>query len=51
MGNAKVPDEIAKDILALKAGDAVHLQWNHNYVTKDGTSSPDRPIAKLELLK
>jgi hypothetical protein len=51
MGNAKVPAPIAKAILALKPGDLVHLQWNHNYVTKDGSSSPERPIQKIEITK
>ena len=51
MSNLKVPAAIAKAILALKPGDTVHLQWNHNYVTKGGTSSPERPIQKIELLK
>jgi hypothetical protein len=26
----------------------VLLSWNHDYVTKQGTSSPERPIVKLE---
>lgn len=39
---------IAKTVGALKKGDFVLLSWRHDYVTKDGTSSPDRPIVLLE---
>ena len=24
------------------------LNWNHDYVTKDGASGPERPLTKLE---
>ena len=51
MGNLKVSAPIAKAIRALKPGDLVHLKWNHNYVTKDGASSPDRPIQLVEPAK
>jgi hypothetical protein len=51
MGNVKVPAAIRKTILALKPGDSVHLKWNHDYVTRDGSSSPDRPITLLEKRK
>ena len=43
--------EISKTIAGLKKGDLVHLSWNHDYVTKNGTSSPERPIVKLEKMK
>ena len=42
---------IRDEILALKPGDMVHLKWNHDYVTKDGTSSPERPIVALKPMK
>ena len=38
----------AKTIADLKKGDFVLLSWNHDYVTKEGVSSPERPIVKLE---
>lgn len=46
--NIKVPIAIHAAILALKPEDLVHLKWNHDYVTRDGTSSPDRVITLLE---
>lgn len=50
MKNAKVPEEIRDAILALKPGDQVRLDWNHDYVTKDRSKSPERVIVKLEPL-
>lgn len=47
-GRAKVPDGIHKAILALKPGDKVRLKWNHDYVTRDGSKFPDRPVVLLE---
>jgi len=35
-------------IKGLKKGDRVLLSWNHNYVTRGGSSAPQRPITKLE---
>jgi len=32
----------------LKEGDRVLLSWDHNYVTRKGSSAPQRPITKLE---
>ena len=46
--NAKVPAEILKAIEALKPDTTVHLKWNHDYVTKNGSSSPERPIVSIE---
>jgi hypothetical protein len=40
--------EINKTVAGLKKGDYVLLSWRHDYVTKDGVSSPERPIVKLE---
>jgi hypothetical protein len=37
-------------IKALKPGQLVHLQWEHQYLVTAQSSSPDRPITKLELL-
>lgn len=34
----------------LKPGDFVRLSWRQDYVTKNGSSSPERPITKLEPL-
>lgn len=48
MGNVKVPAEIRAAILALKPGDKVHLKWNHDYVTRDRSKSPERVITLLE---
>ena len=45
-GNA----EILKTVKALTKGDYVLLSWHHDYVTKAGTSSPERPIVKLEAI-
>jgi hypothetical protein len=39
---------IAKTIAGLKKGDVVLLSWNHDYVTKDGSSFPERPIVSLK---
>lgn len=47
-GNVKVPAEIHMAILALKPGDLIHLKWNHDYVTRDRSSFPERPITLLE---
>lgn len=47
----KVPAAIRDAILALKPGELVHLKWNHDYVTKDGSSFPERPIVMLEPLR
>lgn len=48
MGNAKVSPDIRKVILGLKPGERVHLKWNHDYVTRDGSKFPERPIVLLE---
>lgn len=44
LGDPKIREAV-KD---LKKGDYVLLSWRHDYVTKDGSSSPERPILKLE---
>ena len=48
MKNLKVPEAIRDTVKSLKKGDLVLLDWQHDYVTKDGSSSPERPIKKLE---
>ena len=35
-------------LAGLTKGDYVLLSWNHDYVHRDGCSSPERPITKLE---
>lgn len=47
LGNAKIPAEILKIIKGLKKGDTVHLSWNHDYVTRNRSSFPERTITKL----
>ena len=48
MNNSKVPADIRAAMNALKRGDIVLLSWNHDYVTVDGSSGPQRPITRLE---
>ncbi len=48
MGKVNVPADILAKIRALKPGQEVKLDWNHDYVTKDKSSSPERPITKIE---
>ncbi|MCX6864917.1 MAG: hypothetical protein NTV46_01620 [Verrucomicrobia bacterium] len=50
MKNPKVPKAIRDAVLALKPGDLVHLQWNHDYVTREGAKFPERPIKNLSVL-
>ena len=50
-GNAKISAEILATIESLKPDIKVKLSWNHDYVTKDKSSSPERPITKIELEK
>jgi hypothetical protein len=39
---------VNKTIAALKPGDYLLLSWNHDYVTRNGSSFPVRPLLKLE---
>lgn len=48
--NAKVAEPILKAINALKPGDIVRLKWNHDYVTRERSKSPERPIVSLTTL-
>jgi len=50
MKNPKAPVEIRKTVAALAKGDYVLLDWEHHYVTKDGSSSPERVIKKFTKL-
>ncbi|MEI6218207.1 MAG: hypothetical protein WCP86_04855 [bacterium] len=50
MKNPRVPTAIRNAVNSLKKGDRVLLSWNHDYVTVDGSSAPDRPITRLERL-
>jgi len=50
MKNAKVPKAIRDAVIALKPGDLVHLQWNHDYVTQAGSKFPERPIKDVSPL-
>jgi hypothetical protein len=47
-GKAKIPAEILSIIESLKTDTKVKLSWNHDYVTRDKTSFPERPITKIE---
>lgn len=48
LGKLKLPAEQVKLIRELKRGDFVRLHWRHEYVTKEGSSSPERPLTHLE---
>lgn len=48
LGKEKIPAEILSIIESLKTDTKVKLSWNHDYVTRDKTSSPERPITKIE---
>lgn len=48
MGNAKIPAAILKKINALKPGTEVLLDWDHDYITKEGSKFPERTIVRLE---
>lgn len=48
MKHPKVPAAICTAVNALKQGDMVLLSWNHDYVTINGSSGPERPVTRLE---
>ena len=48
MGKVKVEEWIYDAMAHLIEGDRVLLSWNHDYVTRNGSSGPERPIVKLE---
>lgn len=49
-GNQKIPSAQRDAIHALKPDVAVRLDWNHDYVTRDGSSFPERVITRIEPL-
>ncbi len=44
----KVDKAVRDAVEALGKGDKVLLSWDHNYVTSEGVSAPERPVVKLE---
>jgi len=48
MNRSKVPADIRAAVNALTQGDIVLLSWDHNYVTSEGASAPERPVTRLE---
>ncbi len=48
-GRAIAPPDILETVRSLRAGDYVRLDWDHEYVTNGGVSTPDRRV--LQLLK
>jgi hypothetical protein len=48
MKNLKITKAMKDIVTALKPGDYLLLDWQHDYVTADGTSSPDRVLKKLQ---
>lgn len=47
-GKATIPAALLTQINALKPGDHVWLDWTHEYVTRDGSSWPERTVTRLE---
>lgn len=47
MKNPKVTPELRATITGLRKDDYVLLSWKHEYVTKEGSSSPERPVTKV----
>jgi hypothetical protein len=43
--------DILKAIKGITKGDKVHLAWNHNYVTRKGSSFPERVVKELKKLE
>ena len=46
-GNPKVSEKTLEAIRALKSGEEVRLKWNHDYVTREGSSFPERHITEV----
>jgi hypothetical protein len=44
----RVPPELRKTIETLRVGDPVRLCWNHEYVTANGVSAPERRVTLVE---
>jgi hypothetical protein len=47
-GEARLDAALLNRLESLRAGDRVRLDWRHDYVTRDGASSPERPITRLD---
>ena len=47
MGLYKVDRMLAEAVERLSPGDIVLLSWNHDYVTVEGSSYPERPVTRL----
>ena len=48
LGNAKIAADLAAAVKALQPGDCVRLGWRHEYITRDGSSFPERPVTRIE---
>ena len=48
--NVKVSAEVKATIDSLKPDDYVRLDWQHDYVTKGGSSSPERTVTQLKCI-
>jgi hypothetical protein len=48
MGNVKVPADIKTAVASLKQNDYVLLDWQHDYVTRDGSKFPERTVILLK---
>jgi hypothetical protein len=48
MKNAKVSATIKAAVESLKKGDYVRLDWQHDYVTQDGSKFPERTVIALK---
>lgn len=46
--NLKVATEVKAVIDSLKPDDYVRLDWQHDYVTKGGSSSPERTVTQIK---
>lgn len=44
----KGDSEILKTVRSLESGDRVKLSWLHEYITRNGSSFPERTIVKLK---
>lgn len=47
-GKPLVAEALLRDIESLKPGDKLRLDWRHEYVTRDGSSFPERPVTTLK---
>lgn len=50
MKNAKVSAAIKAAVESLKKGDYVRLDWQHDYVTQDGSKFPERTVIAMKSL-